>query len=901
MSRRSVLLWLLGLLATLAVIAGLSAAPRQVVLVEHFTNTGSATDATYNPGIHAALAAMTRDTVVKISYHTWWPAATDTFYEADSTDVSGRVSFYGVGTTLPDLFVDYLSQPAPNSPATLKSDIRARFATPSPCSMALAAAPAGQTAIQFAVNVAAEQDLVTQNCRLFVALITDRVTFAAAPGSNGETAFPDALRDMAPNANSGDGFAIFAGGEFDYEGLLTRNAAWPADSLTVVAFVQNGFTREILQAAWIEVNPNPGTITLSAPNGGEAYYAGETHAVTWSSTNLTETVRIQLMRAYPGGIWETLAANVSNTGSYNWLVSGPAAAGARLRVIGMSQMTTGDSSNANLSIGSIALTAPNGNDTVLTDLSYSIRWETGAMPENVRIELDRAYPSGNWQLINAAAPNTGSYSWLPTLPVSNNARIRVYGTTHTVTGDTSDTDFILGARTITVTAPNGGENWQAGELHDISWTSTYVMGNAVQVQVNRNYPTGAWETLAASTPNDGSTPWTVTAPGTASARIRVSSVFTPAINDISNSNFTITLPNPPPVLLHDALDDFAPGTGTVTAIATDALAGRSVASVRMVYHRSGVATWDSLSLTATGHPNEYAASLATFPVGRYQYYVQALDNAGLASRVPAAAPTELYNFDVNYLCARTLAYDDGTAESYNDVQDRVGDGFVWAVKFGPVQVPYTLCGARVAIARTHPDAVHTPITVAVYAANGAGGLPGTRLLTGVTGSIGNETGGLPTGVNWAQVIFRDSVTGEPPVINVADFYIAVSNPQPGSQEAFGLDTTSTRALRSYVYDFCAAHWYREDAAQSGCRNGNRMIRAQGFSTAPLRLTARRVDNDVWLRWADYGAPLYRIYSSTNASGPFTLLATSATYTYTHVNAISDASEVRYYQVTAADH
>ncbi len=901
MSRRSALLWISGWLGSLTLIAVLSAAPRQVVLVEHFTNTGGAADAAYNPGIHAALSTMTRDTVIKISYHTWWPSAADTFYLANDLDVSGRVSYYSVGTSLPDLFVDYVRQPSPASPPTLRTEIRARYATPSPCVLSLDAAPAGQTAIQFAVTVTAEQDLIAQNCRLFVALITDRVTFATAPGSNGETVFLDVFRGMAPNANSGQGLALYAGGVYEFAGLLNRDAAWPADSLTIVAFVQNGFTREILQAAWTEVNANPGTVTLQSPNGGETWYAGATHTINWSSDNLSEAVRIQLMRDYPNGFWETLAADVPNSGAYTWSVTGPATPAARIRVSGMTQMTAGDSSDANFSIGAVSLIAPNGGDTLLVDVPTTILWSTAAMPENVRIEISRDYPSIVWLPINTGAPNTGSYVWLPTLPVSSSARIRVYGTTHTVTGDTSDANFTLGARTITVISPNGGESYLAGESGDLTWNSTFIT-DAVRIQLNRNYPVGAWATLVASTENDGVFNWTVTAPAAAAARIRVISLTTPGITDVSNGNFTIALPDPPPLLAHNALDDFAPGTGTVTAIVTDATLFRTVAAVSMYYRLVGVAAWDSLSMTATGNPNEYAASLAALPIGHYRYFVQATDNAALFSRVPAAAPAECYAFDIGNLCARTLGYDDGTAESFNYVEDQLGDGFLWAVKFGPVQTPYALCGARVAIARLRPDARHTPFTVSVYAVDAATGRPGTRLFSELTGSIGNEIGGLPFSVNWAQVIFRDSVTGEPPLITVSEFFIAVSNPQPGVFEAFARDTTGPRSFRSYVYDYCAGRWYREDdGGQPECRPGNRMIRAQGFAVAPLRLTAIRVGNDLLLRWADYGAPLYRVYSAATPEGPFTLLGTSTTNTYTHTGAIIDVTERRIYRVTAADH
>ncbi|MDW8239966.1 MAG: trypsin-like peptidase domain-containing protein [Acidobacteriota bacterium] len=98
--------------------------------------------------------------------------------------------------------------------------------------------------------------------------------------------------------------------------------------------------------------------------------------------------------------------------------------------------------------------------------------------------------------------------------------------------------------TITVTSPNGGENLQIGNVHVITWTSSNVTGN-VKIEISRDGG-GSYQPLFADTANDGSESWTVTGPATTQARIRVSSVSNPAVNDTSNSNFTISDPPPPP-------------------------------------------------------------------------------------------------------------------------------------------------------------------------------------------------------------------------------------------------------------------------------------------------------------------------------------------------------------------
>jgi hypothetical protein len=95
---------------------------------------------------------------------------------------------------------------------------------------------------------------------------------------------------------------------------------------------------------------------------------------------------------------------------------------------------------------------------------------------------------------------------------------------------------------VTVTAPNGGETWLVGDSYNITWTSVNVPSSQnVKIELNRAYPGPTWETIIASTPNDGTHPWTVTGPATTGARVRVTGVEQAWASDTSDANFTITL------------------------------------------------------------------------------------------------------------------------------------------------------------------------------------------------------------------------------------------------------------------------------------------------------------------------------------------------------------------------
>lgn len=66
---------------------------------------------------------------------------------------------------------------------------------------------------------------------------------------------------------------------------------------------------------------------------------------------------------------------------------------------------------------------------------------------------------------------------------------------------------ILGNARIAVLSPDGGERWLVGSTHKILWTSACASDN---VKIEYSSDDGSsWTTIVASTPNDGSHPWTI--------------------------------------------------------------------------------------------------------------------------------------------------------------------------------------------------------------------------------------------------------------------------------------------------------------------------------------------------------------------------------------------------------
>jgi hypothetical protein len=90
--------------------------------------------------------------------------------------------------------------------------------------------------------------------------------------------------------------------------------------------------------------------------------------------------------------------------------------------------------------------------------------------------------------------------------------------------------------TITVTSPNGGESWNAGSTHTITWTGTGTVGN-VRVRYSTNNGS-SWSTVVSSTANDGSYSWTLPGVSSSQCLVRISETDG-SPSDTSNSVFTI--------------------------------------------------------------------------------------------------------------------------------------------------------------------------------------------------------------------------------------------------------------------------------------------------------------------------------------------------------------------------
>jgi cysteine-rich repeat protein len=135
--------------------------------------------------------------------------------------------------------------------------------------------------------------------------------------------------------------------------LTATFPAMPAGTYNVVVTNPSGQSGSKIAAYAIPPVVDSSTITVTAPNGGESWQVGTTHAITWTETGVT-TARIDL---YKGGSFaQTIATGVSGAaGTYSWAIPGGLTPGTDYTVKVSNQLgVNGDYGDATFSVTAAA-------------------------------------------------------------------------------------------------------------------------------------------------------------------------------------------------------------------------------------------------------------------------------------------------------------------------------------------------------------------------------------------------------------------------------------------------------------------------------------------------------------------------------------------------------------------
>jgi hypothetical protein len=292
------------------------------------------------------------------------------------------------------------------------------------------------------------------------------------------------------------------------------------------------------------------TITVTSPNGGESWQPGSFHLITFTD-DLTEFVKIDL---YKGGVFDSVINDSTRSdGSTNWTIPIGLTPGSdyKVKISSVVDTTVFDFSDADFTIETyspfVTVTVPNGGESWPAGSFQQITFGDN-IAENVKMDL---YKGGVFDSqINPSTASDGSANW--TIPAGqtpgSNYKVKITSVNDTTVFDFSDADFTIAPfapPSITITSPNGGESWEAGSFHQITFTDN--INENIKIEL---YKGGVFNSVInPSTPSDGSTNWTIpagTTPGS-DYKVKITSVNDTAVFDFSDTDFTIAPLSPPSI------------------------------------------------------------------------------------------------------------------------------------------------------------------------------------------------------------------------------------------------------------------------------------------------------------------------------------------------------------------
>ncbi|NUN10668.1 MAG: hypothetical protein HUU54_15950, partial [Ignavibacteriaceae bacterium] len=295
-------------------------------------------------------------------------------------------------------------------------------------------------------------------------------------------------------------------------------------------------------------NAQPQSVTLLTPNGGEEWYSGTIQSIRWISSGIDS---VKLEYSTNNGLnWTTIINGTESDGFYNWTVPNANTSNAIVRVSDYADGTPSDISNAVFSIlteTTLRLTSPNGGERILSGTAQTITWSTNSLKVSGKesipsVKLELSTDGGlTFSTIISSTLNLGSYNWSP-VPNVNSAlcRIRVSDAEDGAPSDISDSNFVIfnqPVQEVTVTFPDGGEQFTAGTSMGITWTSTGISTVTILFTTNNGVN---WSNVVTGTESDGYYLWSpVPNVSSTNCRIKIVDAVDSLPFDESNSTFTI--------------------------------------------------------------------------------------------------------------------------------------------------------------------------------------------------------------------------------------------------------------------------------------------------------------------------------------------------------------------------
>jgi hypothetical protein len=277
------------------------------------------------------------------------------------------------------------------------------------------------------------------------------------------------------------------------------------------------------------------SITVTYPDGGELFQVGTSKNILWTSSSVSY---VDIYYSTDNGVsWNSVATSVAaSIGKYTWYIDSTTvdpSQQALIRIESSSNSSVYDVSDGVFTLSELRINYPFENSILQSGRAAYITWFASSDISSLRLEysLDGG---ASWNVIAAGIdPNDNKYLWDVNAASSNNAMLRaVSETTPQIVFETprftiSELDLL---------SPDGGEEWQTGTSHVITWQSE----NVTNVDLEYSADGGAWTTIATNVAaGGGSYAWTIPDELSDQVYVRILNSNEHNVYDQSSSQFTI--------------------------------------------------------------------------------------------------------------------------------------------------------------------------------------------------------------------------------------------------------------------------------------------------------------------------------------------------------------------------
>ena len=240
---------------------------QRTVLIEEGSNASCGPCAAQNPAFKVLLDANTAK-AVSLKYQWYFPGF-DPMHNHNPAEANGRFETYYGQNGVPTAMIDgtipsFGGTPYDGAPAGFTQGlIDTRHAVTSPFDIELTYSLTPETITVTATTTCSEA--TSGNFKLRIAVIEEQISFASAPGSNGETDFYNVMKKFLPNADGVAMASSYAVGE-----TFTTTQTWDLENvydineIAVVAFIQNDANKEVMQAKLASGLPVTAAFTTDA-------------------------------------------------------------------------------------------------------------------------------------------------------------------------------------------------------------------------------------------------------------------------------------------------------------------------------------------------------------------------------------------------------------------------------------------------------------------------------------------------------------------------------------------------------------------------------------------------------------------------------------------------------------